>query len=116
MAIGAILVIPVALIFLQNDTGSALVFAVFSLVLYREGLSGVILFLGLLIAIVFILTLILHPLITISIITVSAIVVYYFINPKFVLSLKAIGISASIFMTFWLTNTLLRLNIDTNIV
>ncbi len=114
MAIGAILVIPVALIFLQNDTGSALVFAVFSLVLYREGLSGVILFLGLLIAIVFILTLILHPLITISIITVSAIVVYYFINPKFVLSLKAIGISASIFMTFWLTNTLLRLNIDTN--
>lgn len=114
MAIGAILAIPVALIFLQNDTGSALVFAVFSLVLYREGLSGVILFLGLLAAVVFILTLILHPLVTICIVTGAAIVIYYFMHPKFVLALKAIGISASIFMAFWLSNTLLKLNINTN--
>jgi rod shape determining protein RodA len=114
LGIGAILGIPVALIFLQNDTGSALVFAVFTLVLYREGLSGVILFLGLLIAVVFILTLILHPLVTISIITGAAIVIYYFINPKMLLALKAVGISATIFMTFWLSNTLLKLNINTN--
>lgn len=114
LGIGAILCIPVALIFLQNDTGSALVFAVFSLVLYREGLSGIVLFLGLLLAIVFILTLILHPLVTIGITTVTAIVVYYFINPKFLVALKAMAISASIFMTLWLSNTLLKLNITTN--
>ncbi|PTN05961.1 rod shape-determining protein RodA [Mangrovibacterium marinum] len=114
MVIGAILAIPVALIFLQNDTGSALVFAVFSLVLYREGLSGTILFLGVLVALVFILTLILQPLVTISLLTAAAIIIYYFINPKFLLALKAVAIAATIFMALWLSNTLLKLAIDTN--
>ncbi|MCF8232295.1 MAG: rod shape-determining protein RodA [Bacteroidales bacterium] len=35
-----ILLIPAFLIFLQNDTGSALVFLAFILVLFREGMSG----------------------------------------------------------------------------
>ena len=39
--------IPMGLIRLQNETGSALVFLAFFLVLYREGMSGFILFLGL---------------------------------------------------------------------
>ena len=34
------ILIPAILILLQNDTGSAVVFAAFILVLYREGLSG----------------------------------------------------------------------------
>ena len=39
--------IPAIIILLQNDTGSALVFGAFVLVLYREGLSGnVLLLLG----------------------------------------------------------------------
>lgn len=41
-----IIAIPMLLIILQNDTGSALVFSVFILVLYREGLPGGILILG----------------------------------------------------------------------
>lgn len=36
---GAIILLPVVLILLQNDTGSALVYAAFIFVLYREGLS-----------------------------------------------------------------------------
>lgn len=52
-----ILALPMALILLQNDTGSALVFGCFILVLYREGLSGTYLFLGLLIAVMFVLSL-----------------------------------------------------------
>jgi rod shape determining protein RodA len=36
----AIFLLPMALILIQKDTGSALVFLSFSLVLYREGLSG----------------------------------------------------------------------------
>ncbi|GAB4404546.1 MAG: rod shape-determining protein RodA [Microscillaceae bacterium] len=35
---GSIIALPALLIILQNDTGSALVFSVFALVLYREGL------------------------------------------------------------------------------
>ena len=36
----AIILVPAALVLLQNDTGSALVFASFIFVLYREGLPG----------------------------------------------------------------------------
>lgn len=57
----AIIGVPPILILLQNDTGSALVYAAFILVLYREGLSANFLFIGLLMAVLFILTLFLQP-------------------------------------------------------
>lgn len=56
---GAILLIPVGLIAAQPDLGTVLVFAGFVLVLYREGLSGNILLIGLAAAILAVLTLIL---------------------------------------------------------
>ena len=54
-----ILLLPVALIMLQPDTGSVLVYAAFVFVLYREGLSGKILLFGLGLALFFILALLL---------------------------------------------------------
>lgn len=54
---GIIILAPAGLIFLQNDTGSALVYFTFILVLYREGFSGNFLILGFLLALVFVLTL-----------------------------------------------------------
>lgn len=111
--IGAIIALPVGLIFLQNDTGSALVFGVFFLVLYREGMNGMILFMGVLVALVFILTLILQPLATILILTVAAIVIHYVITQRMTEAMKALGISASIFMSFWLGNSLLKLGFET---
>jgi len=53
----AIIALPAALILLQNDTGSALVYGAFILVLYREGLSGNILLIGIFSAALFVLTL-----------------------------------------------------------
>lgn len=41
-----IIITPILLIILQDEMGSALVFTAFILVLYREGLPGIILFLG----------------------------------------------------------------------
>lgn len=38
--VSALIIVPAGLIFLQNDTGSSLVFSIFLLVLYREGLSS----------------------------------------------------------------------------
>lgn len=52
-----ILAAPAALILLQPDTGSTLVYAAFIFVLYREGLSGNILLIGLAAAVFFILAL-----------------------------------------------------------
>lgn len=53
----AIIVFPAVLILLQPDTGSTLVYGSFIFVLYREGLSGKILLGGLLLIVLFILSL-----------------------------------------------------------
>ncbi len=55
---GVIILTPVALIMLQPDTGTALVSGAFILVLYREGLSGNILLLAILAAVLSVLSLI----------------------------------------------------------
>ena len=52
-----IILFPALLIFMQNDTGSALVYFSFAIVLYREGLSGAIFIIGVIMAILFITTL-----------------------------------------------------------
>lgn len=44
---GCIIVLPLLLIILQQETGSALVYLSFLLVLYREGMSGIVLLAGL---------------------------------------------------------------------
>jgi len=54
----AIILAPVALIMLQPDTGTSLVSGAFILVLYREGLSGNVLLLGILAAVLSVLSLI----------------------------------------------------------
>lgn len=46
LTIALIIVLPMVLILLQKETGSALVYTVFVLVLYREGLPGIILFIA----------------------------------------------------------------------
>lgn len=56
--IGIFLGVPMGLILLQNDTGTALVFLAFILVLFREGLSWVVLFVGGLAILLFVLTLV----------------------------------------------------------
>jgi rod shape determining protein RodA len=80
--ISAIILGPVVLILLQNDTGSALVYFSFVLVLYREGLSGVVLFFGTLLIVLFILALLI-PNITLSLILLGVVlIVFYVVNPK----------------------------------
>jgi rod shape determining protein RodA len=56
---GAILGLPMLLIMLQPDTGSAMVFVALIFVLYREGLSPIFLILGALMIVLFITTLLL---------------------------------------------------------
>jgi len=111
LALGIIFLCPISLIFLQNDTGSALVFAVSLLVLYREGLSGIILFSVLLVSVVFILTLVLNIIQVIFILTLFALIVVYIIYPQQVLIyLKASSIYLLIFCIVWLGNYLLKDN------
>ena len=72
--------VPMAIILLQNDTGSALVFGAFIFVLYREGLSGNILLLGFLTIVLFVLTLLVEQLVLFSIIGGVALVFFFLIR------------------------------------
>ncbi|MFH0893722.1 MAG: rod shape-determining protein RodA [Bacteroidota bacterium] len=70
-----IILLPLALVLIQNDTGSAIVFGSFLFVLYREGLSGNILILGLILIALFLATLLVQNLVLIC----SIAVIYFFI-------------------------------------
>lgn len=78
----AIVLFPAFLIYLQNDTGTALVYFVFVLVLYREGLSGIVLFFALLVGLLFVFSLILSNLALIILLIIIASAVLYFMYPK----------------------------------
>lgn len=72
-----IITIPVILILLQPDPGSALVYFAFIFPLYREGLHFIYLLLGFFVAILFVLTLIFEPTIVISTVISIALILYY---------------------------------------
>lgn len=92
--IGLILFVPALLILLQNDTGSAIVYVAFILVLYREGLSGNFLLIGLLAVILFVLAM-MFDLSTISFILISVAVVVYALFRR---NIKEIGLSLGVFI------------------
>ena len=90
--ISAIILTPAAFIIIQNDTGSALVYFSFVLVLYREGLSGVVLFFGILIGILFVLTLVISNLVLSLVLLTLALAVYFIFDPKTKSILKILAI------------------------
>ena len=66
-----ILAIPAILIILQNDTGSAIVYASLSLVLYRQGLPGVILLVAVGVAILAIMVLLFNQYIVVLVVAIN---------------------------------------------
>lgn len=67
-----IVTLPAAIILLQNDTGSALVFGSFIFVLYREGLSQNVLIIGFFAALLFVIALMVDKIILLQIIAALA--------------------------------------------
>ncbi|MEN8223909.1 MAG: rod shape-determining protein RodA [Bacteroidota bacterium] len=87
-----IILLPAFLVLLQNDTGSALVYGIFILVLFREGLTGNVLLIGFLIAVLFILTLLINKLYVLGFLVFIAILLFYFMkrNTKNIMALLAL--------------------------
>jgi rod shape determining protein RodA len=75
-----VLLVPMLLILLQNDTGSLLVFVAFIFVLYREGMSGNVLIVVFLLVLMFLLTLLLDKLIIIAALGVISLGMVFFIK------------------------------------
>jgi rod shape determining protein RodA len=90
----AIIALPMLIILLQNETGSALVFASFSLVLYREGLPGWLLIGGVGLAVLAVLALLFPPLNIIIFLGVLAVIVLVFVRRTTLLIFLTIGVVA----------------------
>ena len=77
-----IVFLPMAMVLLQNDTGSALVFLSFIFVLFREGLSSYVLILGAGAIVLFILALLLNPYVLIISLAIIALISYFIIHRR----------------------------------
>ncbi|MDR0971545.1 MAG: rod shape-determining protein RodA [Bacteroidales bacterium] len=77
-----VIAIPMILVLLQNDTGSALVFFTFIFVLFRQGLSSSILIFGGAIILLFILALLINKYVLVGIIFVIMLLGYLFLRRK----------------------------------
>ncbi len=95
-----IMAIPALLILLQNDTGSAIVYASLVLVLYRQGMPGILLLSGVGVAVLAIMALLFNEYIVIAIIAVLIAGFAFFIrrNRRNLLSLIGIFVVASMFV------------------
>lgn len=78
LTIGLILALPAGLIILQNDTGSALVYSSFILVLFREGLHGSILLLCFVAAAIFVMALLYSPFTVLLVIIGGSLIAFYY--------------------------------------
>ncbi|SFD73084.1 rod shape-determining protein RodA [Thermophagus xiamenensis] len=110
LKVGLVVLLPALIILLQNDTGSALVYFSFFLVLFREGMPPVILFLGFLALIVFILSLLFNTLfILIGLFFLFTAFVFYSVQKKLAiisLSITIIAFSLITGISFFLENKL----------
>lgn len=111
LRIGLLILIPMALILKQNDTGSALVYVSFLFAMYREGLYGSLLLLFITLIVLFILTLIYNPMIVLIIIITLSLLLY--MNYR---GIKECGtvfiVIASIFGSLWFIKWLSESKID----
>ncbi len=105
--VSLIILTPAALILLQNDTGSALVYFSFVLVLYREGLSGVVLFFGALMIVLFILSLVVSNLVLALILLGIALIAFFVLNPKFKQFLRIPVFYMASFLFLFIVNLIL---------
>lgn len=111
--------VPMAIVLLQNDTGSALVFGAFIFVLYREGLSGNILLLGFLSIVLFVLTLLVPKLQLFGIIGGIALLFFFLIRKTrkniMVIVIGALLASSVVFSVNYVYNNVLQLHQRTRI-
>lgn len=99
-----VILLPAMLILMQPDTGSAIVFGSFLLVLYREGLSGVVLFFAALTVLLFLLALLVPNYILLIILFMGGLVAHYILNQRFRVVSIALGVTAGGILLAWLLN------------
>ncbi|NTW25646.1 MAG: rod shape-determining protein RodA [Lentimicrobium sp.] len=107
----AIMGLPAILILLQNDTGSALVYSSFVLVLYRMGLSGNFLLAGALVVVIALSTLMVGTIYVMILLVVMAAVLFFFMkrnrrNIIYLIALLLLGIGFTYSVEYGVENFL----------
>jgi len=105
----ALIALPAILIIMQNDTGSALVFAVFVFVFYREGLNGMVLFWGFAAAALFILSLLLDEFQLLLFLLFISVAAYGVLRQNLKEPLIGSLVISGIFIIIWLIDNLFHL-------
>ena len=77
-----IFAIPAILVLLQNDTGSAMVYGVFVLVLFRQGLPAYFLYLPVAIGVLFLSTLLFNKVLVLIALVILAVLIYWLIQAQ----------------------------------
>ena len=91
--------LPVLLIFLQHDTGSALVFSSLLIMLYREGISGWYVSIAVLTTVLFILAIIWDPLSVLLFLWVVSLLIYALFNRSLTHAIIAGGLSTGLYFS-----------------
>ncbi|MBN2213727.1 MAG: rod shape-determining protein RodA [Bacteroidales bacterium] len=112
----AIIGMPFFLILIQPDPGTAMVFIVFLLVLYREGLPGWILLMAAFISGLFLFSLLIDIPNIVTGLIVLALIAHYAINRRFRVFLISVLICAAIFMAAFYANQYFKLGYQKGLV
>ncbi len=112
LLLAAVILLPAGLILLQNDTGSALVYSVLILVLYREGLPGIVLVLLAYMVVLFIITLIFGINISLIGVLLLSLLVLWNILPNKKIGLIYLGILTLTYSLFYASNSLFELQLS----
>jgi rod shape determining protein RodA len=108
----ALLALPVGLIILQDDTGSALIFAAFIFPFFREGMPGVYLFLFLLAIVLFIVSFFFSLVSIFLVLFASGLIFYAVYTKKYKESFFALLIFLGFGTIFQMINLFLNVNIS----
>ncbi len=113
LKMGGLIFLPIILILLQPDVGSATVFLAFFLALFREGLSPKIILAMFMALGLFVLALLLDELILILIILAGGALAYWALSRSTKSLITALLIFGGILVSLWVANDLLSLQIKT---
>lgn len=114
--LAGIILLPAFLILLQNDTGSAIVYVVFILVLYREGITENILFLGMFLILLFVLALVFNQLILIFISVGVVFIFFWFLSRNTKYTLLAFGLLLAVSTLIYGVNKFTHLGLNNYLV